>query len=86
MGDGTEVRYINATEVVTYWNWLANIFTKSVGGGIEIHYEELAYLESPSGKQVRIYWYPNTPIGFNEVFGRTVEEAIQRGMEEYPNG
>ena len=55
---------------------LREIFTKSVGGGIEVNDAKLVYEECVPGEEVRVFWYPYTPIGFNDAHGSTLDEAV----------
>lgn len=68
------------------WRWLSYIFNTSVGSGVEVNDDALVYQQCDPGKRVRIYWYPNSPVGFNEVFGASFEEALENGVREFPNG
>lgn len=54
---------------------------ESVGAGIEIKDQALVYEPVEAGKEIRIYWYPDTPIGFYEVFGSTLDEACDKLIE-----
>ena len=50
---------------------------QAVGAGVEINGEELMYQESLQGEQVRVFFYPDTPIGFYDVKATTLDEAIE---------
>jgi hypothetical protein len=62
------------------YRWLRDTLHKAVGSGIEVNYLRLCYEEPEPGKEVRIYWYPDTPIGFYESHGETLDAAIDAAM------
>lgn len=52
----------------------------AVSGGVEVNDAQLYYEKPKPGKAVRLYWYPDTPIGFYEAHGATLDEAIDKAM------
>lgn len=59
------------------YRWLRETFNAAKGGASLTVNEELGVYEKPEpGKEVRIQWYPNTPVGFNLVEAATLDEAI----------
>ena len=62
------------------FRWLARTLEGAVGGGVEVNDERLVYERPEPGKEVRVYWYPNTPVGFNDAHGSTLREAIDDAM------
>jgi hypothetical protein len=64
------------------YRWMREVFTRSVGAGIEVNDDRLVYEQPEPGKAVRVYWYPNTPVGFDEAFGDSLDEAIDAAMRE----
>lgn len=63
------------------YRWLRNTLTNSVGGGVEVNDDALVYQKSEPGEEVRVYWYPDTPVGFYEVHGSTIDAAIDAAMQ-----
>ncbi len=68
-----------------YW-WLRDVMSKSIGGGVEVNDAALVYETSEPGEEVRVYWYPNTPIGFYDSKGSTLDEAIDKAMSQGEQG
>lgn len=64
------------------YRWLRNTLTNSVGGGVEVNDDALVYQKSEPGEEVRVYWYPDTPVGFYEVHGSTIDAAIDAAMSK----
>ena len=62
------------------YRWLRDTLATAVGGGVEVNDEKLVYETPEPGKEVRVFWYPSTPIGFYEVYGTTLDEAVDRGI------
>ena len=62
------------------YRWLRKMSARSLACGIEINDPKLYYEEPEPGKEVRLYWYPYTPIGFNEAAGSTLDEAVDEAM------
>ena len=62
------------------YRWLRDVMSKSIGGGVEVNDAALVYETSEPGEEVRVYWYPNTPIGFYDSKGSTLDEAIDAAM------
>ncbi|WP_244255692.1 hypothetical protein [Burkholderia vietnamiensis] len=54
---------------------IRDTLSKAVGGGVAVNDERLYYQESAPGEEVRIFWYPDTPIGFYEVHGADLDSA-----------
>ena len=65
------------------YRWLCRTLESAKGSGsIDVN-RELAYYETPEqGKQVRIQWYPDTPIGFYVSEAETINDAIDNAMKE----
>ena len=65
------------------YRWLCGTLESAKGSGsIDVN-RELAYYETPEqGKQVRIQWYPDTPIGFYVFEAETINDAIDNAMKE----
>jgi hypothetical protein len=66
------------------YRWLRDTLQNAVGGGVEVNDERLVYREPEPGKEVRVYWYPDTPVGFNEAHGSTLDDAVDRAMDGLP--
>lgn len=64
------------------YRWLRDTLTAAVGGGIEVNDDALVYQEAEPGKEVRVYWYPDTPVGFYEAHGSTIDNAIDAARGE----
>lgn len=62
--------------------WLRKTLESAKGSGsIDVN-SERAYYETPEeGKQVRIQWYPDTPVGFYVSEAETIDAAIDKAME-----
>ena len=59
------------------------VLSASVGGSVEVNDPALVYEKSKPGEEVEIRWYPHTPIGFYQAFGKTLDEAVDAiDMEE----
>ncbi|HEP6426948.1 TPA: hypothetical protein VDB83_001219 [Burkholderia cenocepacia] len=54
---------------------IRDTLSKAVGGGVEMNDERLVYQEPVPGEEVRIFWYPYTPVGFSEVHGADLDSA-----------
>ncbi|CAB5083492.1 hypothetical protein IST4116A_01245 [Burkholderia cenocepacia] len=57
------------------WRAVRDTLSGAVGAGIEVNDERLVYQDPVPGEEVRIFWYPYTPIGFTEIHGTTLDEA-----------
>lgn len=57
------------------WRAVRDTLSGAVGAGIEVNDERLIYQEPVPGEEVRIFWYPHTPVGFCEVHGSTLDGA-----------
>lgn len=58
------------------------LHSAKAGGGLEVN-ERLQVCEIPEGgKEVRLYWYPDTSVGFYEVEGATITEVIDAAKEQ----
>ncbi|WP_333998240.1 hypothetical protein [Burkholderia orbicola] len=57
------------------WRAVRATLSGAVGAGIEMNDERLVYQEPVPGEEVRIFWYPHTPVGFCEVHGSTLDGA-----------
>lgn len=58
------------------YRWLRDTLHKAVGGGVEVNDRKLVYEEAAPGEEVRVYWYPDTPVGFYQSHGATLDAAI----------
>jgi len=58
------------------YRWLRDTVATSVACGFEANDEKLVYEDPLPGTEVRIYWYPDTPIGFYESRGSNLDEAV----------
>ncbi|WP_157646681.1 hypothetical protein [Burkholderia ubonensis] len=59
------------------YRWLRNTMQSAKGSASLNVNEHLSYYEPAApGEEVRLQWYPNTPIGFYVVHGTTIDEAI----------
>ena len=75
-----------STKDAARYRWLHDTFSKAVGGGIEVNDARLVYEEPEPGRAVRLYWYPHTPVGFNESAADTLDEAVDGAMpSQYAN-
>ncbi len=68
------------------YQWLRDVMGKSIGGGVEVNDAALVYETSEPGEEVRVYWYPDTPIGFYDSKGSTLDEAIDAAMAQGEQG
>lgn len=66
------------------WELFTRVVELSVSGGIDINDAALYYEENPEAGRVRIYWYPDTPIGSYEVTDDTVSGALAK-LEQHSN-
>ena len=57
------------------WRAVRDTLSGAVGAGIEVNDEHPVYQEPVPGEEVRIFWYPHTPVGFCEVHGSTLNGA-----------
>jgi len=73
-----------ATKDAERYNWLKNRLHTAVGGGVTVNDEALMYEEPNEKGIVRLYWYPNTPVGFTEVTGNTLDEVVDEAMASEP--
>ncbi len=63
------------------YRWLCSaLHSAKAGGGLEINAAFQLYEQPVSGEEVRIYWYPNTPVGFIDIRAETLDEAIDAAM------
>jgi hypothetical protein len=58
------------------WRLMRETLTQGIAGGVEVNDAKLFYEQPTQGEEVRIYWYPDTPIGFYEVKARTLDDAV----------
>lgn len=65
------------------YRWLRDTFSKAVAGALHVNDERLYYEQPPEGQEVRLQWYPDTPVGFYLVHGSTLDEAIDKAMGGY---
>ncbi|NSX18127.1 hypothetical protein HTY52_28905, partial [Cupriavidus taiwanensis] len=64
------------------YRWLRDTLTSAVGGGIEVNDDALVYQKAEPGKEVRVYWYPDTPVGFYDAHGSTIDAAIDAAAQD----
>lgn len=64
------------------YRWLRDTLHSAVGGGIEVNDLRLVYEEPEPGEEVRVYWYPVTPVGFNEAHGKTLDDAVDAAIKQ----
>lgn len=64
--------------------WLRDTLHGAVGGGIEVNDDRLVYQEAEPGEEVRVFWYPVTPVGFYDSKASTLDEAIDRARDAQP--
>jgi hypothetical protein len=63
------------------YRWLrGRLHSAAAGGGVEVNMARQWYEAPEEGKEVRVYWYPMTPVGFHESEAATLDEAIDRAM------
>lgn len=60
---------------------LRDLLSGAVGAGIEVNDTRLVYEEPAPGKVVRLYWYPDTPIGFYETHGDDLDTAVDAALQ-----
>jgi hypothetical protein len=67
------------------YRWLRNILSTAKGGaGVQVN-EALGVYEKPkAGEEVRLYWYPATPVGFNEILASSLDDAVDEGLRNHP--
>ena len=78
-GEARLAEYRNDAE---RYRWLRETLHKAVGSGVEVNDRRLVYEEVEPGEAVRIYWYPDTPVGFYESKADTLDDAIDAAMGE----
>jgi chromosome segregation ATPase len=66
------------------YRWLRDTLHASVGGGVEVNDRRLVYEDPEPGEAVRVFWYPNTPVGFNQSTADTLDKAIDAAREAQP--
>lgn len=74
-GEGDEAR-----DAARY-RWLRDTLHGAVGGGIEVNDDRLVYQEAEPGEEVRVFWYPVTPVGFYAIKASTLDEAVDVAMK-----
>jgi hypothetical protein len=63
------------------YRWLRDTMQSAKGGASVTVNEQLAYYEPvPPGEEVRLQWYPDTPIGSYIFEAATIDEAIDAAM------
>lgn len=76
-------KYEAAEKDAARYHWLNATLHSAKGGASVCVNDEFAYYEIPEeGKEVRIQWYPDTPIGFYLSEAKTLSEAIDAAMKE----
>lgn len=59
------------------YRWLRDtLHGAKAGGGVEVNDALQVYEQPKPGEVVRIYWYPDTPVGFCEIEADTLDAAI----------
>lgn len=64
------------------YRWLRDTLHSAVGGGVTVNDERLVYQTPDPGEEVRVYWYPDTPVGFYESKAATLDEAVDSARGE----
>jgi hypothetical protein len=64
------------------YRWLRDTLHSAVGGGVTVNDERLVYQTPEPGEEVRVYWYPDTPVGFYESKAATLDEAVDSARGE----
>jgi hypothetical protein len=64
------------------YRWLRETLHSAVGGGVEVNDQRLVYEEPEPNEEVRVYWYPSTPVGFYESKAMTLDRAIDAARKE----
>lgn len=64
------------------YRWLRDTLHSAVGGGVTVNDERLVYQTPEPGEEVRVYWYPATPVGFYESKAATLDEAVDAARGE----
>ena len=64
------------------YRWLRDTLHSAVGGGVTVNDERLVYQTPEPGDEVRVYWYPDTPVGFYESKAATLDEAVDSARGE----
>ena len=63
------------------FRWLVDTLESAKGGAHLWVNDELSVYEVPEpGKEVRLQWYPDTPIGFYAFEAATIREAIDAAL------
>lgn len=65
------------------YRWLKAKLEGSLSGGIEVNDAKLSYETPIEGEEVRLYWYPYTPVGFLQINASTLDDAIDQGMASW---
>ncbi len=63
------------------YRWLHDTLMSAVCGGVEVNDEKLSYQSSDAGEEVRVFWYPATPVGFCQSLGSNLDDAIDFAMK-----
>lgn len=59
------------------YQWLRDtLHGAKAGGGVEVNDKLQVYEKPADGEEVRVYWYPDTPVGFCEFYAPTLDAAI----------
>jgi hypothetical protein len=78
-------RIESLVEDAARYRWLRETFHAAKGGASLTVNDDLAVYQTPEpGKEVRVQWYPNTPVGFNLTEASTMDEAIDKAHAEQP--
>lgn len=63
------------------YRWLRDTLMSSFAGGVEVNDEKLSYQSSDAGEEVRVFWYPVTPVGFFQSLSSNLDDAIDSAMK-----
>ena len=66
------------------YRFLRSLSARSLSCCIWINEEKLCYEDPEPGKEVRLQWYPYTPVGFYLAEAETLDAAIDEAMRGSP--
>lgn len=65
------------------WRWLVKTFEAAKGGASLNLNDDLGGYQTPEpGKECRVQWYPDTPVGFYVSEAATMNEAVDAAMRD----